>query len=235
MKDYALQVDGLTKRHGRRNILDQASLTVPRGEIHALVGPNGSGKSTLAHCIVGLAWPDAGTVTILGHEQPAGRAAVIGRVSALIERPAFQSYLSAIENLYILGRTSDIAESRLRESIPQLLKDVGLPESTARRPMRQFSEGERQRWGLAAARLPDPELLLLDEPTNGLDPPSRLELLDKLAGLQDKGTSILFTSHLFQEVERVCSHVAVMDHGRVVWHGPIDRLPKVYLDTLFTD
>jgi ABC-2 type transport system ATP-binding protein len=235
MESPALQINGLTKRHGQHMTLDQVNLTLPRGVIYGLVGPNGSGKTTAIRIAAGLDKPTAGIVTILGHEQPAGRAEVTGRFSALIERPAYYGYLPAVDNLYVLGRTSDIAESLLRGRIPHLLRDVGLSESTARRPMREFAEGERQRWGWAATLLSDPELLLLDEPTNGLDPPSRLELLEKLLILRDQGKSILFTSHLFDEVKRVCSHLYVMNRGQVVWHGPIDRLPKAYLDTLFSD
>lgn len=229
----ALDIDGLTLTRRGRAILAGVDLAVPRGAILGLIGPNGSGKTSLMRCIVGLVWPTSGRMEVLGHEMPAGRVDVVGRVSAIIERPSFYSYLTASENMLAAGRTSGLAEDRLVERIPRLIEAVGLTTGPRARTVKSYSEGERQRLGLAASLLTDPDLVLLDEPSNGLDPDGRRDLLRILKAYQGLGRTIVISSHVFPEIRDACSHVAVLRRGRIQWCGSIDELPGGSIDDIY--
>ncbi len=215
----AIHTDGLTKTFGSRRAVDALSLTVPRGAIAGLVGPNGAGKTTTLRLLLGLVRPTAGEGAVLG-ESIRRPSAFLHRVGALIEGPAFYPTLSGRTNLSTLatlGRHRDA-------DIGALLRLVGL-EDRARDMFRTYSLGMKQRLGIAAALLADPELLILDEPANGLDPPGIIEMRELMRRLRDAGKTLLVSSHLLGEVDQVADWLIVLVAGRALYCGPAAELP----------
>ena len=214
----ALATHALTRRYGDRLAVDRLSLAVPRGGVVGLVGPNGSGKSTLLRMLLGLVAPTSGEAQVLGQDiaDPSRYAA---RVGALVESPAFIPVLSARANLLSLARLRGLQASRVSE----VLEVVGLT-GREREPVRRFSLGMKQRLGIAAALLPDPELLVLDEPTNGLDPAGIVEIRALLRRLGAQGRTVLVSSHLLSEIEAACDSLLVLRFGRLVYTGTTAEL-----------
>jgi len=227
----AIELTGITKRFATSSgpvlALDNLTLSVPHGGVFGLLGPNGAGKSTLLRIIAGLVRADAGAVRLLGEGAgPAARR----RLGALIDSPLFYPFLSARELLTVLARTSQISADPL-----PLLQLVGL-DTAADRPIAGFSLGMKQRLGIAAALLTDPQVVILDEPTNGLDPEGIAEMRTLLRHLTDaRGVTVLLSSHLLDEVERICDRVAILSHGRLVTEGKVSdlvRSERLWLDAL---
>ena len=227
----AIELTGITKRFATSSgpvlALDNLTLSVPHGGVFGLLGPNGAGKSTLLRIIAGLVRADAGAVRLLGEGAgPAARR----RLGALIDSPLFYPFLSARELLTVLARTSQISADPL-----PLLQLVGL-DTAADRPIAGFSLGMKQRLGIAAALLTDPQVVILDEPTNGLDPEGIAEMRTLLRHLADeRGVTVLLSSHLLDEVERICDRVAILSHGRLVTEGKVSELvrsERLWLDAL---
>lgn len=198
--------------------VDNLELELPAGGVVGLVGPNGSGKSTLIRMLLGLISPSAGSATVLGSPISAPQA-YAHRVGALIENPAFAPGLSARSNLVSLARLRGLPLSRVDE----VLETVGL-QGRDREPVKRFSLGMKQRLGIAAALLPDPELLVLDEPTNGLDPAGIVEVRGLLQHLGRSGRTVVVSSHLMSEIESICTHLVVIRFGVLMYAGPIGDL-----------
>jgi ABC-2 type transport system ATP-binding protein len=216
----ALATQGLSKRYGDLAAVDQLDLTVEQGELYGFLGPNGAGKTTTIRLALGLIFPTAGRVEVLGEAVTADRGP-LARVGALVEEPAFWKYLSGRRNLEYLaragGRGPDTRARLVR--VDETLAVVGLAEAADKR-VKAYSQGMRQRLGIALALLGRPELLILDEPTNGLDPSGMREIRTLLRTLADGGTTVFVSSHLLAEVEAICDRVGVMAHGRLIAEGP---------------
>ena len=224
MDEAAVSSTGLTKRFRRQVAVDGVDLAVPRGAVYGFLGPNGSGKTTTIRMLLGLIRPTAGTHALLGRAMPAHAGAVLPRVGALVEGPAFHPYLSGRANLQRLDaadRTSDPRTARVR--VDAALDRVGLL-AAARKRYRAYSLGMRQRLALAATMLMPRDLLILDEPTNGLDPQGTREVRNIISGLAADGATVLLSTHLLSEVEQVCTHVGVMHLGRLVAQAPLHEL-----------
>jgi ABC-2 type transport system ATP-binding protein len=217
---YAVETSGLTKRFGERVAVDHVDLRVPRGSAFGYLGPNGAGKTTLIRMLLGLTRPTAGTMWLLGRPVPAERAAALARVGAIVEEPRFHRYLSGRENLSVIAAAR---ERNAHDRIAGALERVGLAERADER-VATYSLGMRQRLGVARALLADPELLILDEPTNGLDPAGIHEFRGMIRSLVEEGRTVLLSSHLLDEVEKICDAVAIVDHGRVVMQGTLAEL-----------
>lgn len=220
----AIASSGLTKRFGSQVVVDAIDLVVPRGAVYGFIGPNGSGKTTTIRMLLGLVRPDAGDCSLLGRPMPAAAGALLPRVGALVEGPAFHPYLSGRANLLRLDaadRRSDPATASARAAAA--LDRVGLSAAAAKR-YRAYSLGMRQRLGIAAALLQPRELLVLDEPTNGLDPQGTREVRHLVAELAADGTTVFVSSHLLAEVEQLCTHLGVMRTGQLVAQGPMSEL-----------
>jgi ABC-2 type transport system ATP-binding protein len=220
--DSALVVEtsGLTKHFGDRVAVDDVALQIPRASAFGYLGPNGAGKTTLIRMLLGLIEPTSGSARLLGRPQPAERAEALARVGAMVEEPRFHGHLTGRENLSV------IAAARGPEAYARIdgaLARVGLGGRADDR-VKSYSLGMRQRLGVARSLLGDPELLILDEPTNGLDPAGIHEFRDMIRGFVAEGRTVLLSSHLLDEVERICDHVAIVDRGRVVTQGPIAEL-----------
>jgi ABC-2 type transport system ATP-binding protein len=220
VSDLAIGVEGLTKRFGERTALADLDLAVPRGSAFGFLGPNGAGKTTLIRLLLGLTDATSGTMRLLGFPVPERRGAALSRVGAIVEEPRFHPFLTGRENLQIAAAVRGReAEAR----IDGALKRVGLTERADER-VRSYSLGMRQRLGVGRALLADPELLLLDEPTNGLDPAGIHEFRDMIRGFIGEGRTVLLSSHLLDEVEKICDAVAIVDRGRVIVQGSIEEL-----------
>ncbi|RPD49841.1 ABC transporter ATP-binding protein [Hymenobacter sediminis] len=218
-----LATQGLYFNFGKRPILHDVNLLVEPGSIYGFLGPNGAGKSTTMRLLLGLLRPAAGSVQLFGHDLARHRVAALGRVGALIENPSLYDHLSGRENVEATRRLRGIAAHRTAE----VLALVGLTDN-AHRAAKEYSLGMRQRLGLAIALLSDPDLLLLDEPTNGLDPNGIIEMRELLRHLREEhGKTIVVSSHLINEIEKVATHVGVIQQGRLVFQGSLPDLQRL--------
>ena len=224
MSDNACIIEtwALQKWYGSIHAVNDLHLQVRAGNVYGILGPNGSGKSTLLRLLLGLVRPDAGTITLFGLPLATHRDRILRRVGALIEKPDFYEYLSAYHNLALLSRLSGL---RLhRQQIMGSLEQAGLA-ARAYSKVKTFSQGMRQRLGIAQALLHDPELLILDEPTNGLDPQGVADVRALIVHLnQEQGKTVLLSSHLLHEIERVATHVLVLHQGHTVVAGAVHDL-----------
>ncbi len=219
----AIRLEALSKVYGRRKhvrAVNQLNLEVHSGQVYGFLGPNGAGKTTTIRLLLDLIRPTEGAAYIYG--QHVRRAHdVLRRVGAMVEGAAFYPFLSARRNLEVLARNADCYNA---ERIERLLEQVGLAE-VAKRRVKGFSTGMKQRLGLAAALLTDPDLLILDEPTSGLDPGGIHEVREFLRRLVDEeGKTVFLSSHLLSEVEQMCDRVAIINRGEVVREGAVEDL-----------
>ena len=218
--EFAVETTGLTKRFGKRTVVDHVDLRVPHGSAFGYLGPNGAGKTTTIRMLLGLIAADDGGMRLLGRPVPAERAAALVRVGAIVEEPKFFDYLTGRENLRVIAAAR---EPEAHDRIDCVLERVGLRDRADDR-VRRYSTGMRQRLGVARCLLADPDLLILDEPTNGLDPGGIQEFRLMVRELVGEGRTVLLSSHLLDEVEKVCDTVAIVDRGRVVAQGSITEL-----------
>src|SRR6266540_1373944 len=202
---FIVETSRLRKRFGDRVAGDDVDLRVPRGSAFGYLGPNGAGKTTLIRMLLGLTGATSGTMHLLGRPVPAERTAALARVGAIVEEPRFHGHLTGRENLTVIAAARE-------------------PEADER--MKRYSLGMRQRLGVARSLLADPELLILDEPTNGLDPAGMHEFRDMIRGFVAEGRTVLLSSHLLDEVEKICDAVAIVDRGRVAMQGSIADLAR---------
>ena len=214
----AIELHGLTKRYGGRMAVDDLTATIPTGKVTGFIGPNGAGKTTTMAMLLGLVTPTAGHGHVLG--SPLDRPdAFLQRVGALVEGPAFWPGLTGAENLRALAALAGHEPGR----VGPVLELVGLSHRGGDR-YGTYSLGMKQRLGIAAAMLGDPELLVLDEPVNGLDPTGITEMRQLIASLAAEGRTVLVSSHLLSELEQVADWLLVIDRGRAVYEGPTSEL-----------
>jgi ABC-2 type transport system ATP-binding protein len=217
---WAIETHGLTKWFGARVAVDGVELLVPRGSAFGYLGPNGAGKTTLIRVLLGLTRADGGTMSLLGLPVPTERGRALARVGAIVDAPGFHGHLTGRENLKILACARG---GEAHKHIDPALERSRLTQR-ADDKVSTYSMGMRQRLGLAACLLGDPQLLILDEPMNGLDPAGMHEMRDMIRALVDEGRTVMLSSHLLDEVERTCDQVAIVDRGKVIRQGPIDEL-----------
>ena len=226
-----LQIEHLTKvfrrgwLRGPKDLcaVDNLSLTVPKGAVYGFLGPNGAGKSTTLRMALGLIHPTQGRVSIGGHDVAHACLQALRRVGAFVESPSFYNYLPGRRNLELLSGLSGGASS---EEIDGILERVGL-QGRADDRVKVYSHGMRARLGLAACLLPCPELLILDEPTDGLDPHGIHEVRNLIRSLAaDDGLTVFLSSHMLGEVENLCTHIAIIDHGRLIVEGELEALER---------
>jgi ABC-2 type transport system ATP-binding protein len=219
-----IEIQGLRKeyrrlRGGSTIALDGLDLVVPGGGVFGFLGPNGSGKTTTIRCLLGLATPTAGRCTLLDADVRSELASVIRRVGSIVETPALFPTFSARRNLQLLARTYGIDDDKVEE----VLVTVGLADR-AKSLVKTYSLGMKQRLGIAAALLKDPDVLILDEPANGLDPAGIKEVRELVRRLGGEGRTVFVSSHILSEVRQMCDQVAILAHGRCVAAGPVDEV-----------
>ena len=212
-----VETRGLTKHFGAIVAVQSLDLNVRRGEVYGFLGPNGAGKTTTLRMLLGLIRPTAGSARVVGADP--GSPACLGKIGAIVETPAFYPYLSGYENLRVLAGICGVPASRIAPA----LDEVELTPR-ARHKFGTYSMGMKQRLGVAAALLKEPELLILDEPTNGLDPQGMADMRKLITELGQGRRTVLISSHLLNEVELMCTRVGVIQRGRMVAEGTIDEL-----------
>jgi ABC-2 type transport system ATP-binding protein len=213
-----IELSNVHKRFGQRVAVDDLTLRVPAGEIYGLLGHNGAGKSTSIGMMLGQVWPTQGEVKVCGFEVSTHRRKALAKVGAIFESPAFYDYLSGLKNLEIL---SSYTARTPRKRIEEVIEWVGLTGREDSK-VRTYSHGMRARLALAQALLPNPELLILDEPSDGLDPEGIHEMRHTILRLhRELNLTILLSSHFLSEVEQICTRIAVLNQGRMVFEGPL--------------
>ena len=219
----AIATRGLTKRFGPVVALDGLDLEVPHGVVFGLLGPNGAGKTTTIRLLTGLARPTAGSATVVGLDAT-GRDAVAlrSKLGVLDQEPRFYGWMTGRDLLSFVGRLLGLDGRALRERVDETLERVGLTDA-ARRRIAGYSGGMRQRLGIGQAILGRPEVLILDEPVSSLDPEGRRDLLELIGELRTVAT-VVFSTHVLSDVERVCDRVGILDRGRLVSEGPLEEL-----------
>ena len=222
MTELAICAAGLEKHFGALRAVDGLQLEVPKGAAFGLIGQNGAGKTTFIKLMLGIARPTAGSVQVFGRSPD--DVSVRQRIGYLPERLQLPPALTPVAFLRSVGRLKGLARAEQEAQIPRVLKWVGLAEEAWDRPTGKFSKGMKQRTGLAAALLGDPDLLVLDEPTDGIDPVGRAQIRRVIQEAAAGGKTVFLNSHLLAETEKICSHVAVMNQGRVFTSGRIEDL-----------
>jgi ABC-2 type transport system ATP-binding protein len=217
-EDLVIETRALTKRYGSGHVAVSAvDMHVRRGDVYGFLGPNGAGKTTTLRMLAGLTKPTSGTARITGHQL--GSFKSLARVGCLIESPAFYPYLTGRDNLQVVADYAGVPRSRVDDAL-----DLVELSERANTKFRTYSLGMKQRLGLAAATLKDPELLVLDEPTNGLDPQGMADMRDLIREIAKGGRTVVVSSHLLGEVEQMCSRVGVIRRGKLVAEGTIAEL-----------
>ena len=218
-----LETRELSHRFGRNDIaLDNIDLQVPEGSIYGFLGPNGAGKTTTLRLVLGLLKLQQGSITVFGKHFNKHRIEILGKVGSLIESPSLYGHLTAVENLRLLQKIHQCSKSRINE----VLEFAGLG-ATGNKKTNDYSLGMKQRLAIAVALLTNPPLLILDEPTNGLDPNGIIEIREMLQHLHGQsGTTIVVSSHLLSEVERLVTHVGIINKGRMMFQGTLDELKR---------
>lgn len=218
-----IEVDQLRKSYGDLTAVDGVSFAARPGEIFGLLGPNGAGKSTTIGCISGLLTPTAGHVRVMGHDVVRDGKAARQALGVVPQEIALYEDLSAIENLHYWGGAQGLRNPKLRERIQAVLESTGLQDRAAE-PVKRFSGGMKRRLNLACGVIHSPKVLLLDEPTVGVDPQSRIRLLDLVRAEARDGTCVLYTTHYMEEAESLCDRLAIVDHGKVIAAGTLAEL-----------
>jgi ABC-2 type transport system ATP-binding protein len=224
MSTPVIELEGLQKDYRRwrkppSRAVDGLDLSVPAGGVFGFLGPNGAGKTTTIRCLLGLVRPSNGGLRLLGADPRQDLASVIGRVGSMVETPALFPGFSGRRNLFLLARTLGIGARR----VDAVLEQVGLADRADDR-FKTYSLGMKQRLGLGAALLREPELLILDEPANGLDPAGIKEIRDLLRTLGTEGRTVFISSHQLAEVQQICDRVAILGRGRCITAGPVSEV-----------
>lgn len=217
-----IEIENLTKFYQQFKAVDQLSMHVDEGDIYGFLGPNGSGKSTTIRMILGLIKPTSGTIRLFGESAASGKNTSLKRIGALVEKPDFYNYLSARKNLEILGTLSEVRP--LKKRVDEMLDIVGL-SNRGHSKVRTYSQGMKQRLGIAQALLHNPDLVILDEPTNGLDPQGQKEIRELIIRLRvERKITVLISSHLLFEMEQMATRMIIINKGKVLVEGSVSEL-----------
>ncbi len=223
MQDLVIQTQNLSFNFGNQTVLNQLSLEVPQGGIYGFLGPNGSGKTTTIKLLLNLLQSKEKNILLFGKDLKENRKAILKKIGSLVEQPAIYAHLSGYENLKLRSSLLEISSVKVND----VLELVGLTEA-ARKMAGKYSLGMKQRLGIGLALISDPELLILDEPTNGLDPNGIIEIRNLMKDLSENHHKTIFiSSHLLTEIERIATHVGIIDKGKLLFQGSIQNLHSV--------
>lgn len=221
-KEIYIEFDRVEKSFKEIKAVENLSFKVYKGDIYGFLGPNGAGKSTSIRMLLSLIRVDKGTIRLFGKNLSVNRYQSLSRIGALIEKPDFYKYLTARKNLEILARISNV--QNYRDKVEEVLELVGL-SGRADSKVKTFSQGMRQRLGIAQTLLHDPDLIILDEPANGLDPQGQMEIRELIKSLNvEKKITLLMSSHLLSEIEEICNRMIIIDKGTKIVEGEVADL-----------
>ncbi len=226
MEDIILKTTDLTKKYDNKAVVDGLNIEIKTGEIFGLLGPNGAGKSTTMNMICSIVRPTAGSIELLGKNPWKQKKEVIHKIGYIPQELAIHGNLKAWENVELFTSLYGIKGTALKESVDESLEYVGLLEKK-NEFTKNFSGGMKRRLNIACAIGHNPELLIFDEPTVGIDPQSRNFILDKIKETNKRGTTIIYTSHYMEEVEAICTRIAIMDNGKIIACGTSEELKKL--------
>lgn len=229
---YIVATENLTKRYGKRTVVEDLNLRIPEGVVYGFLGPNGSGKSTTMKMLLSLIQPTSGDVQVMG--QPMNRQTrrqLLGRIGSLIESPPGYAHLTGAENMRLLQRLLGLHDKQVAFAV-----DTVRMQNQMDKRVREYSLGMKQRLGIAMALARQPDLLILDEPTNGLDPAGIEEIRDLLKSLADDGVTVMVSSHLLGEIDKTATMLGILSQGQLIFQGTRDQLfaaatPDVLIDT----
>jgi ABC-2 type transport system ATP-binding protein len=229
-----LNVSNLTKYYGKFKALDSVSLTVDEGCVYGYLGPNGAGKTTTIRIMLGLLKPNQGEVQIGGVNPSKDPVRALRSVGYASELPALQPFFTAEQLVDLMGRMFGLTSQTRKERAKSLLDLVGLKE-WANKKIGKYSKGMVQRLSVAVALINDPTIMIMDEPTIGMDPEATSQFRSLFMGLSKKGKTIFISSHLLDEVQRICTHVGMINKGRIVFNGPIDQVLEAFTQRWVVD
>ncbi|WP_062108338.1 ABC transporter ATP-binding protein [Bacillus niameyensis] len=220
MNEFVIQTNNVTKRFKGRKVVNGVNLEIKKGEIYGFLGPNGAGKTTTIRMLLGLMKPTYGSIRIFNQDLKKNKMSILKKVGSLVESPSYYGHLTAKENLEALRKILNVPKTRISE----VLEIVRLTNE-ANRPVKGFSLGMKQRLGIAASLLGNPELLILDEPTNGLDPSGIQEMRELIKSLPEKyGVTIIVSSHLLSEIDQMATQVGIISKGSLIFQDSIEVL-----------
>jgi lantibiotic transport system ATP-binding protein len=220
--EYVLQTKNLTKRFGRENAVVGLDMKIPRGEVYGFLGPNGAGKTTTIRMLLGLMKPTYGTIQIFNKDLKKEKIDILRKVGSLVENPSYYPHLTAYENLEALRKILGVPKTRIHD----VLEIVRLTD-VSNKKVKGFSLGMKQRLGIAAALLNQPELLILDEPTNGLDPSGIIEIRNLIKRLPSEfGMTVLISSHLLSEIDQIATTVGILSKGKMIFQDSIEAMRR---------
>lgn len=226
MEEIILKTVDLTKKYSNKTVVDNLNIEIRRGEIFGLLGPNGAGKSTTMNMICSIVRPTAGAIRLLGKDPWKQKKEVIHKIGYIPQELAIHGNLKAWENVELFTSLYGIKGARLKKSVDESLSYVGLLERK-QEFAKNFSGGMKRRLNIACAIGHHPELLIFDEPTVGIDPQSRNFILDKIKESNQNGTTVIYTSHYMEEVEAICTRIAIMDNGKIIACGTSEELKRL--------
>ena len=227
MENY-IETNALNFSFGNLKVLNELSINVPAGSIYGFLGPNGAGKTTTIRSLLGLYRTNDNSIRLFGKSLNQDKISILKRIGALVELPTVYEHLSGFDNIEITRKLRNLPKNRTNEA----LKTVNLLQDS-KRPVKHYSLGMKQRLGLALALLSEPDLLILDEPTNGLDPHGIIEIRELLLSLRkEKGTTVFISSHILSEIERLASHVGIINKGSLLFQGTLQELREIGVNTV---
>ncbi len=224
--DTVLKLEGLTKKYDNKPVVDHINLEIKKGEIFGLLGPNGAGKSTTMNAVCSLVKPTAGKIKLFGYDIKIDMKKVKAKLGYIPQELAIHGNLKAWENVELFTSLYGIKGESLKEAVREALEFVGL-EDKKNTFVKNFSGGMKRRLNIACAIGHKPELLIFDEPTVGIDPQSRNFILDRIKYVNEQGATVIYTSHYMEEIEAICTRIAIMDNGKIIAIGTKEELVEM--------
>ncbi len=228
--EFSVETRNLVKKYSSQVAVDSVSLKTPTGSVYGLLGPNGAGKTTIIRMLLGFIRPTAGQAFVLGKNPLKDRVAIFSKVGYAPELPFFQSFFTGYELLDFTGRLYGLSSIERRKRIRELLDLIGLTDHQ-RKKIGKYSKGMVQRLSVAQCLMNDPELLILDEPTIGMDPTATVHFRNLFREMREKGKTIFISSHLLDEVERLCTEVVILDRGKLLFEGSVAEALNLFQDS----
>lgn len=227
-----LKVTNLVKKYGSLEVLKGISFTIEKGKTYGFLGQNGAGKTTTMNILTGLIDYNSGEILIDSEKLDKKSNKLLKKIGYLPQNPVFYNYMTGYEYLGFIGELSGMSQKIIKKRSDELLEVVGLNDA-AKRKVGGYSGGMKQRFGLAVSMFNRPELLILDEPTSALDPEGRAEILDLIQGLKKEGMTVFFSTHILNDVERICDEVSILHHGEIIISDNLNHLKNQYIQPIY--